>query len=328
MTHNSSNYDRIKALGKDPRNKYPSGSFPKIIMSKNILFLLIFISVIVLLILLNKSLLFPYMTSKNISDTSEFNSGQIFRSPQLEVAIAIDNGNSELTLSLASKLTPVELNAYGNENMTLLRYSAHKAIPETDRQLSIVTALLRAGADALQKSGPKNGGSILSVALLRAEGGKGPAFLKAVLDGGVSPDSLEYHGSETPIIFRLVSQDTTESLKLLVERGANVNVRDSLGRTPIMYGLGTFALDEVNYLIDHGADPKAVDLLGESFASRLEHRIKTQQNDPLNRYPKIVALRERIIRMGVEWPPVSELEERDRMRERGIKPIVPYGMER
>jgi ankyrin repeat protein len=252
-----------------------------------------------------------------------------FKSPQLEVALAIDQGDNQRVQALAAKLTPAQLNVYGTEQFTLLAYAGYKAIPESERQLAIVTTLLRAGADPLQRARePKNGGSILSLALLRAEGGGGPAFLKAVLEGGVSPDSVEYHGAKRPLIFRMASQDTPDSLRLLVERGADVNARDRLGGAPIMSAIRTFALDEINYLLDHGADPKVVDRHGQSFAFQLQDVVNTQQNDPLKRYPKVLALRDRIIRMGVQWPPATELEERDRMRARGLKPITPYGQQR
>jgi hypothetical protein len=82
----------------------------------------------------------------------------------------------------------------------------------------------------------------------------------------------------------------------------------------------------VNYLLDHGADPKVVDNYGGSFASFLKDMVDKEQKD--TRYPKILALRDRIINMGVEWPPVSSLEERERMRARGLKPRIPYGLDK
>ena len=252
-----------------------------------------------------------------------------FKGTQLEIAQAIDKADADLAGSLAKKIGRVELDRPGTDGMTLLMYAANKAIPESPKRLAVVTALLRAGADALQQSPPGEGeASLISVALLRANGGKGSAFLKALLDGGMNPDSVEYHGSGSSIIFRVANQDTPESLELLIARGANVNAKDRLGSTPIMKALNTFSLDEVNYLLDHGADPKVVNLLGRSFASRVFEYVNTQKNDPLKRYPKILGLRDRIIAMGVEWPPASEVVERDRMRAKGIKPIIPAGEEK
>ena len=40
---------------------------------------------------------------------------------------------------------------------------------------------------------------------------------------------------------------------------------------------------------------------------------------------KMMALRDRIQRNGVAWPPLSAEVERERMRERGDTPIVPVG---
>lgn len=251
-----------------------------------------------------------------------------FKGQQLEIALAIDKSDADLAGSLAKKIGHVELDRPGTEGMTLLTYAANKAISESPKHLEVVKALIRSGADPLTQAGGQNGGSILSIALLRAEGGAGPSFLLAVLDAGVSPNSLEYRNGGAPIIFRMTSQDTPECLHLLVERGADVNIKSKLGRTAIFYGLDAFALDEVNYLLDHGANPDVVDVYGNSFASKLKEKVDTQQNDPRQRYPKILALRDRVIKMGVQWPPVSSLEERERMRARGVMPRVPFGLEK
>jgi ankyrin repeat protein len=191
-------------------------------------------------------------------------------------------------------------------------YAGYKAIPEEPQKLQVVTALLKAGADALIESPPKDG-SILSLVALRAEGPGRTAFLKAVLDGGVNPNVEEYYKAGEPYLFRFANQDTPDSLKLMVERGANVNARDSLGKSALYYAISTFSLDEVNYLLDHGADPKVVDKQGVSFASYVHDMVLRQKDDPLKRYPKILALQDRLIRAGVPWPPLSPKEMRKKL---------------
>jgi ankyrin repeat protein len=99
----------------------------------------------------------------------------------------------------------------------------------------------------------------------------------------------------------------------MVERGANVNARDSLGKSALYYAISTFSLDEVNYLLDHGADPKVVDKQGVSFASYVHDMVLRQKDDPLKRYPKILALQDRLIRAGVPWPPLSPKEMRKKL---------------
>jgi hypothetical protein len=235
-----------------------------------------------------------------------------FEGEMLQVAQAIDAADAQKTYTLAKALGSERLNQYGNEGITLLMYAGYKAIPEEPQKLQVVTALLKAGADALIESPPKDG-SILSLVALRAEGPGRTAFLKAVLDGGVNPNVEEYYKAGEPYLFRFANQDTPDSLKLMVERGANVNARDVLGNSAIMVAIRTFGLDEVNYLLDRGADPKVVNKLGVSFAFEFYDMVITQKDDPFKRYPKILALQERLIRAGVSWPPLSPKEMRKKL---------------
>ena len=237
-----------------------------------------------------------------------------FEGPMLEVAQAIDAGDAQRAYVLGKALGAERLNAFGNEGLTLLKYAGYKAVPETPQQLQVITALLRAGADPLLKSRESNNsGSILSLAALRAEGPARTAFLKAVLDGGVNPNAEEYYAAGEPYLFRFASQDTPDSLKLMVERGANVNARDTLGNSAIMEAIGVFAIDEVNYLLDCGADPKVVNTTGVSFAWKVYDKVLKQKDDPFKRYPKVLALQERLIRAGVPWPPLSPKEMRKKL---------------
>jgi hypothetical protein len=237
-----------------------------------------------------------------------------FEGPMLEVAQAIDAADAQKAYTLAKALGAERLNDFGNEGLTLLKYAGYKAVPETPQILLVVTALIKAGADPLLKSKESsNSGSILSVAALRARSAAGPAFLKAVLDGGVNPNVEEYYAAGEPYLFRFASQDTPDSLKLMVERGANVNARDVLGNSAIMEAIGVFAIDEVNYLLDRGADPKVVNNLGVSFAWKVYDKVLKQKDDPFKRYPKILALQERLIRAGVSWPPLSPKEMRKKL---------------
>ncbi len=48
-------------------------------------------------------------------------------------------------------------------------------------------------------------------------------------------------------------------LKSLVEHGANVNIRDGWGHTPLFPAIEIFNIDTVKYLVEHGADVNAQD---------------------------------------------------------------------
>ncbi len=61
----------------------------------------------------------------------------------------------------------------------------------------------------------------------------------------------------SPLFYSLYNLDNTPALKLLVDRGADVNLPDKNGITPLMYGCYNIWNSSVSqlYLLDHGADP-------------------------------------------------------------------------
>lgn len=233
-----------------------------------------------------------------------------FSGPTLTLAQAIERGD----VAEVDALVPtVDLNRPGVEDMTLLFFALQKAFGEKPAQLQIVTHLVRAGADPLHRV--EGLGSVLGVSLQAAS----PLYVKALLDAGVSPDTVE---GTTPILFKATREATFGTLRLLVERGADVNRRDSLGNTALMQGLTTMQLDQVDYLLGHGARPDFVNINGVSFAGQLQFQIgRQQEGSPAQR--KMLELRERIVAMGVAWPPASREEEQDRMRARGQEPGKP-----
>src|SRR5262249_21799131 len=132
---------------------------------------------------------------------------------------------------------------------------ADKDAPE---RLAVMTALVRAGADVRHEV------PMLGTALDLATGAPDPGPLRAMLDGGVSPNPKPGSG-QTPPLFRAANETSVENMRLLLDRGADVNARDALGTPTITHALRTMQLDQVEELLDRGADPRAVNLLGESF---------------------------------------------------------------
>ena len=53
-------------------------------------------------------------------------------------------------------------------------------------------------------------------------------------------------------------------LNLLIAAGADVNSRDSKGRTPIFFACKNHHLDDIRTLIAHGADVNAKDRIGQT----------------------------------------------------------------
>jgi hypothetical protein len=240
---------------------------------------------------------------------------QFFSGAQLELARALLEGDASRVAALAPG---VELNEPGNEGMTLLFFALQSTFDEKPKQLQALTALIRAGADPAQQS--PNVGSPLGVAL----GAEKPDYVRAFLDGGVDPN---FRLQTTPILFKAATHHTFDTLKLLMERGADVNARDRLGGTALTEAFGSLQLDVVDYLLDHGARPDAFDNLGVSFAYQVQRGISRQQpGSPA--HTKMEQIRDRIIAMGVQWPPLDPPAMRDWMRSQGMKVVVPAGHER
>ncbi|KYF99005.1 hypothetical protein BE20_52700 [Sorangium cellulosum] len=242
---------------------------------------------------------------------------RFFLGPQRELARAIAAGDLAAVRALAPS---TDLDAPGAEHMTLLVFAMHWASGQEPARLQIVTELVRAGADVHHVV------PLLSSALDLAILAESPAFLRAMLDGGVSPDARVGRG-HTPALFRAASEATVESMRLLLDRGADVDARDSLGTPAITYALRALQLDQVEELLDRGADPRAVNRLGQSFARVLEE-LMARQLPGSAALRKMAALRDRIVRAGVRWPPDPPEVERERMRQRGEEPIVPVGQPR
>ncbi len=235
------------------------------------------------------------LSSYTASAMKKFPATDFFSGPQLLLAQAIERGD----LVQVQQLAPVtDLNTPGRKDMTLLFFAVQEALKRDPKQLAMITVLVKGGADPLQEV--PNFGDVLGVVLNSSH----PEFLRVLLDAGVEPNTTTSKG--TPIIFFVVRETTFDSLKLLIARGADVNRRDSLRNTPLYEALMYDALDKIDYLLDHGANPNTYNINGVSFPLALSDDIETNAREPQSvTYKKLIEIRDRIIRMGVKWPPES-----------------------
>ena len=127
------------------------------------------------------------------------------------------------------------------------------------------------------------------------------------------PDTDAYLSSNSPLILQVADQDGLGAIKLLVQYGADVNRRDSLGSTALLDSIATMGIAEINYLLDQRADPKVVDYRGISFAYELNEAIGRLQEMKDSRLAQLFAIRDRIIAMGVAWPPETPAQLRARV---------------
>jgi ankyrin repeat protein len=80
-----------------------------------------------------------------------------------------------------------------------------------------------------------------------------PADVKKLLDGGLDPNSATKSGGTTAL---MMAVPDAEKMKLLIDRGANVNARSETKYTALMVAAqyGTHSTPAIRLLLEHGAD--------------------------------------------------------------------------
>ncbi|VEI61982.1 ankyrin repeat domain-containing protein [Serratia rubidaea] len=215
-----------------------------------------------------------------------------FTGQQLVLAKAIQAGDLERVKQLAPE---TDLNTPGEQSLTPLFFAINEAMYNDNpaNRLAIITTLVSVGADPLPQGKDKP-------ALWMAKASK-DIWLKAMLDGGLSPNARD-KDSDYPMIYETIYAGTTDTLALLVMRGADINTRNSLGETPLTVAFFSNSFEHVNYLLDHGADPNPVDKNGRGFAALVQRRIKKSRPDT-EYHQNCLRLRDKMIALGVKWPP-------------------------
>ncbi|GAB7539710.1 ankyrin repeat domain-containing protein [Burkholderia sp. 22PA0099] len=242
-----------------------------------------------------------------------------FSGQQLTLAQAIHDGNLGSVQQLAPK---TDLNAPGAKHVTLLSYAVQEIVPVKNDAASpryqIISVLLKHGADPKASLGP-DGGSVAEIAL-RADT---PNLLRVLLNGGLDPNWL-YNG-DTPMLFEVAENKLLPQLTLLIEHKANVNARDSLGKTALFQATMIQQWDTVDYLLAHGADPKLASELGVSYGWVLQNELKNHAAPDSPAAARIEQIRRKIVAAGAPWPPLDPKAQRAAMRARGEKVVTPAG---
>lgn len=242
-----------------------------------------------------------------------------FSGQQLALAQAIHDGNLGGVQQLAPK---TDLNAPGAKHTTLLSYAVQEIVPvkndASSPRYQIIAVLLKHGADPKASLGP-DGGSVAELSL-RADT---PNLLRVLLNGGLDPNWL-YNG-DTPMLFEVAENKLMPQLKLLIEHKANVNARDSLGKTALFQATMIQQWDTVDYLLAHGADPKLASELGVSYGWVLQNELKHHATPGSPAAARIEQIRSKIVAAGAPWPPLDPKAQRAAMRARGEKVVTPAG---
>ncbi|MDI6635438.1 ankyrin repeat domain-containing protein [Pantoea dispersa] len=183
----------------------------------------------------------------------------------MKAAVAIREGNAFAVDTLAKVDI---LNMSGKKGMTLLMYALLTATnKKTDASFQIVTELVKKGADPLYII-PQYGSA--ADAMARSND---PRYLKALIAGGLDKNAVS---SARPLIMNATSENSMPVLEYLVSIGADVNKPDTAGKTALIFALTRMDLDQVEYLLHHGANPNAVTKAGWGFSNLPEDMLKKE----------------------------------------------------
>ncbi|EHU4917483.1 ankyrin repeat domain-containing protein, partial [Vibrio vulnificus] len=159
-------------------------------------------------------------------------------------------------------------------------------------------------ADPSAKLGSRGqNGSVAYLAMWR----KTTEALNAMLESGMDPNLSDKGDS---LIFNVPELAGNDSLKLLVEYGADVNAKDTLGQTPIFNFVLT-SFDEAIYLLDNGADPFVMDKSGVTLAYAVQNRLNNMDSKS-EAYQKMLTIQQKMIELGVKFPALTPYGERFR----------------
>nr|WP_231572040.1 ankyrin repeat domain-containing protein [Vibrio rotiferianus] len=222
---------------------------------------------------------------------SDFFSGEL-----LLVAQAIKEKEIKKAKKLAEALPDID--APGKENFTLLAFAV------ADNNVPAIKMLMALGADPAHQIGKhKDRGTIGSFSMWN----RSTKSLRALLESGMDPDQRE---TDRTLIYKVPELRDNDSLKLLVEFGADVNARDRLGQTPL-FDFINVSFDEALYLLDHGADPFVMDRSGMTTAYSVQDELKNMDKST-EAYQKMLTIQQKMTELGVTFPALTPYGERFR----------------
>ena len=249
------------------------------------------------------------------------NPEQFFDGRMLEMARAIQSNDMVRLRQLA---VGQNLNQPGRQDMSLLWF----AIQPGQLNTEAVKTLVSLGADPAANPIKDFGSPLDYVFMSRKSPGDttGLKLLQAMLDGGMSPNKVDPYGTA---LLQKASGPGSGSLaliQLLLQRGADINARDSLGRTALYQSITADHTDIALYLVQHGAKWDTYTVNGVSIGWSVKWTLDRMQPGPVR--TQFEQLRDLLISKGMKWPPDSPDVVRDQMRARGERVVVPAGKTR
>ena len=249
------------------------------------------------------------------------NPEQFFDGRMLEMAQAIQSNDMARLRQLA---VGQNLNQPGRQDMSLLWF----AMQPDQLNTEAVKTLVSLGADPAANPIKDFGSPLDYVFMSRKSPGDttGLKLLQAMLDGGMSPNKVDPYGTT---LLQKASGPGSGSLaliQLLLQRGTDINARDSLGRTALYQSITADHTDIALYLVQHGAKADTYTVNGATIGWLVKLTLDRMQPGPVR--TQFEQLRDLLISKGMKWPPDSPGVVRDQMRARGEEVVVPAGRKR
>lgn len=221
-----------------------------------------------------------------------------FEGRELEAARAIKSGSNA---QLPNLLQGLDLNNPGKKEMTLLWFAIQ------ERNFEAIKILVREGTTP-EEHIVQGLGTAVAFSLHNED----LRFLTAMLDGGLSVNHKTPKG--TPLIQRAAGADgaTLDHVKLLVDRGADLEAKDSLGVTALITAMDTNQPDRAIYLVEKGANVNVVEKSGVSAMWTVNKSIDSQQ--PGEMRTQFEKLRDLMISKGAKYPPDPPATVREQMK--------------
>jgi ankyrin repeat protein len=174
---------------------------------------------------------------------------KVFADPQVaQLASAAQDGDLDRIRQLIKAGAPVRY--VGREGMTVTHYAlrARRNAPQ------VMEMLLKAGADPVSML--SNGESVPSYAVSRDNAD--PEVVKVLLTHGISPNWFP-PGQKTSLLQDAVMGHNLPVMRLLVERGADINYVNPFSGSALHYALNGTDFYRAAYLVEAGIDLKLLD---------------------------------------------------------------------
>ena len=171
----------------------------------------------------------------------------------VELAEAIADNDAKRVHLLAKS---TDLRAHGDKNVTLLEWAI---VNQSKRAFE---ALLEEGAD------PTLPGIENSTAAHMAAMVNDPYYLRVLLERGLDPN-LQDQRIREPLLSASLMGGREEQFDALLAAGANPNVSDSMGDTPLHVAAQVNQYRQALVLLKSGANPLSVNAQGSTFQNYL-----------------------------------------------------------